>query len=451
MPKQLLRFVILGLCLTMFYGAWAADSGNDLADAPSVASNSGPQDVAVIQIDYNGDPYKNPNIPGSNKEQYRPNPDFLKEIFAGKLGGLSVADYFNTVSEGKTPFRNLSFFGPYYFNETFHCDEEDHLWSEVMKKVRHDIDFRKFSRVVIMTPLMTQKNHCSFLGAIAAARAELSCTHVSTDQGNRCINFAWVGWTKAMQGLTAEDKHRDEVEGAQHGETPEQTAKWENEEEISLKVGASSMITHELLHGFGLMHADTFQPTETTVVRPLNDKSPLEEQSDATDVMSAQGNTGIGWLDGPHLMDMGWLSDGEYAKVEQTGVYDLIPISSSQRGLKVLQIPRKKNPDSLSDPAESFWVEFRQPNTPYDIPSIYLPVSADAQKRFGAIVHFTSTKYPYGVEETVVLQFNQAEVAQGQGPDYRLQGKWKDPYSSVALEVLGQSPTDLKVRVSFEK
>jgi hypothetical protein len=458
MSTRTSMFAVFGVIFTIFgtisgavfWGAQAADSGADLADAPKVASNLGPQDVAVIQIDYNGDPYKNPNVPGSNKEQYRPAPDFLKEIFAGKLGGLSVSDYFNTVSEGKTPFRNLTFFGPYKFDQTFYCDQEDKLWSTVMKTVRHDIDFSKYSRVVIMTPLMTATNHCSFLGQIASARAELSCTNVSTDQGNRCINFAWIGWTKAMQGLTAEAKKRDEVEGAQHGISPDQIAQWEIRDTIGLKIGAATMITHELLHGFGLMHADTFPSTETSVVRPVDDTSPLEEQNDPTDVMSSLGNSGVGWLDGPHLVDMGWLSDGEYAQVTQNGVYDLIPISSAQRGLKILEIPRKKNANSTSKNDESFWIEFRQPQTEYDLPSIYLPMSETTSKHFGAIVHFTSKKYPYGVEESVILQFNQAQVATGQWPDYRLSGKWKDPYSSVTLEVLGQNPTDLKVRVSFE-
>jgi hypothetical protein len=454
MPIRTWGFTILGAVIMLFgaisYGPQAADSGNDLATAPAVAVNSGPQDVAVIQIDYNGDPYKNPVIPGSNKEQYRPDSAFLKEIFAGKLGGFSVADYFDTVSEGKTPFRNLSFFGPYYFDQTFYCDHENQLWSDVVKRARHDIDFSKFSRVLIMTPLMTQNNHCSFLGQIAAARAELTCTNVSTDQGTRCINFAWIGWTKAMQGLTAADKQRDEIEGAQHGLTPAEIAEFENEETIAYKIGAATVITHETLHGFGLMHSDTFPRTETAVVRPLNDTTPLEEQNDLTDVMASEGTTGVGWLNGPHLVDLGWLSDGEYAKVEQDGVYDLVPISSSQRALKVLEIPRKKSANSSSDPAESFWVEFRQPNTAYDFPSIYQPINSDQSKRFGAIVHFTSKKYPYGVEETVVLQFNQAQIPSGQWPDYRLQGKWKDPYSGVTLEVLGQTATDLKVRVSFE-
>jgi hypothetical protein len=57
-------FAVFGVIFTIFgavfWGAQAADTGADLADAPKVASNSGPQDVAVIQIDYNGDPYKNP-------------------------------------------------------------------------------------------------------------------------------------------------------------------------------------------------------------------------------------------------------------------------------------------------------------------------------------------------------------------------------------------------------
>jgi hypothetical protein len=454
MPIRTWGFAVLGAVIMLFgaisYSPQAADSGNDLATAPVVAVNSGPQDVAVIQIDYNGDPYKSMPIPGSNKEQYRPDPAFLKEIFAGKLGGFSVADYFDTVSEGKTPFRNLSFFGPYYFDETFYCDHENQLWSDVVKRVRHDIDFSKYSRVLIMTPLMTQTGHCSYLGQIAAARAELTCTNVSTDQGNRCINFAWIGWTKAMQGLTASEKQRLETEGAQHGLTPDQIADMETEETIEHKIGAATMMTHETLHGFGLMHADTFPHTETAVVRPLNDTTTLEEQNDSTDVMSSEGSSGIGWLDGPHLADLGWLSDGEYTRVDQGGVYDLVPISSPQRALKVLEIPRKKNVNSSSATNESFWIEFRQPNTAYDIPSIYLPMNQDDPKRFGAIVHFTSKKYPYGVEETVVLQFNQAQIPSGQWPDYRLQGKWKDPYSGVTLEVLGQTTTDLKVRVSFE-
>jgi len=454
MSTRTSMFAVFGVIFTIsgavFWGAQAADSGADLADAPKVASNSGPQDVAVIQIDYNGDPYKNPASPGSSKEDYRPDPAFLKEIYAGKLGNLSVSDYFNTVSEGKTPFRNLTFFGPYTFDETFYCDHEDKLWSEVIKKVRHDIDFSKYSRVVVMTPLMSSNGHCSFLGQIAAARAELSCTNVSTDQGGRCINFAWIGWTKAMKGLTSDRRQQIEKEGAEHNLNPQQIADWQNEESISLKIGAGTMITHELLHGFGLMHADTFVNSETSVVRPVDDSSPLEEQNDPTDVMSSLGNTGIGWLDGPHLVDMGWFSDGEYAKATQAGVYDLIPISSAQRGLKILEIPRKKSANSSSQPSESFWVEFRQPQTEYDLPSIYKPVNESQSRRFGAIVHFTSKKYPYGVEESVILQFNQAQVATGQAPDYRLVGKWKDPYSSVTLEVLGQNPTDLKIRVSFE-
>ena len=410
-----------------------------LPDAPETASNSGPQDVAVILLDYPGDPYAgNPNYPVT-KETFRPDPSFLKEIFTGTLGDVSISDFFGKASENRAPFRNVEVFGPYSLDQVIYCGDEEKLWPLGVQAASNDVNFQKFSRIVFVMPRPMVDSRCDIWGAIAAARAEMTCIDTDTGEGNRCLNFAWMGWQEQMRGLTAGDLSSLE-NMRKNGYSAAAIEEARQHSLILSKYYITKMISHELLHGFGLMHNNIYADTFNEVIPPVGTEVPRLEYGDGLPVMSS-GGTGnpVGWLTGAHLVRLGWLNDDEWRDIQTDQTVDLMPLGYGQSGVKVLRISRNGSDDYL-------WLEYRELLNSYDHVSFW-PVGDWTKRRIGVVVHETSSKLTDG--ETVLLKFNAGTPDGANNPDFRMPNLWKDPYSPVQIEILSQTPEKAQIRVSF--
>ena len=380
--------------------------------AGSNSNQSGDLDIAVVLIDY----------PGAPDASLVPSADFLNEVFVGTQGGVSVSDAFAKLSEGRVKFRNYKIFGPYHLQETIYCDQEEKLWKLGVQAVGADVNFDQFSRVVYVMPRPTANSSCDYYGMIAAARADMECTGVETLQGNRCITFAWIGWQSQMQGKDSTDHDR-----------------------TLSKYYVTKLITHEMLHGWNLMHNNTYADDFHDVIPPVNHAESRLEFGDSYPIMSSAGTgRAMGWLTGAHLVRLGWLGVDEWSDVRENGTFDIAPLAYGQKGLKVLRIPRKKAGES--DPGDYLWIEYRKNLSAYDSVTFWPPNEYDS-RHMGIVVHETSKALADG--ETVLLKFNAPAAPDFLHSDYRLPPSWQDSYTGVRLEILSQTSEKARIRVTF--
>jgi hypothetical protein len=432
---------------------WAAFSGvsvlaspispppdSTLPDAPQAGSNSGPQDVAVIILDF----------PGTPDTQLNPDPQFLHEAFYGTKGGVSVSDFFAKASENRVAFRNFKIFGPFHLTQPVYCEQEDALWKMGVQAAQGDVNFQKFSRIVFVLPKLLPSPSCDIWGALAIARAELQCIDTDTPEGSRCLNFAWIGWQAQMKGLTADDL--DWLKKMkQEGYTDAQIAQSRDEHLVLSKYFITKLFTHEMLHGWGLMHTNTYTEALKDVVPPVGQSAPRAEYGDSLSVMSSVGEGNpVSWLVGAQLARLGWLNDDEWTDVEKDGTFDVSPLSFTQSGLKVLKIPRKTSSDAERNTqgtrGDTLWVEYREILSDYDSISFWAP-NTYQRKRMGIVLHQTSDKLEDG--ETVLLNFNPGQSDSANSSVFQMPNVWRDVYSGVQLELLSQDSSKARIRVSF--
>ena len=313
----------------------------------------------------------------------------------------------------------LDFFGVYDLESTFlatNSDDGRKLLKRIIKttfaSARNDVRFKDYSRFLIVTPRPYYQPNQSYLSP--GGLSTIGCEKISTPQGPL---IASVGIVFSLPNLYKE--------GQGHGDSDQNT------------------ILHEMLHGFGLGHNNMLNPKTHFEVLPRSNKDLDLLQYGS--LIGPMGNFAAQWLPGSQLNELGWLDRSEKILVrDQDRIYRLVPLSSSQNNLKILQIPRVANPQRKT--SDFFWLEYRQILTPFDYePGLHFDLE-------GALIHYTSRKAidRSAQQDTILLSFskNPQELLEWQ-TKVALKDQWEDPYTHIKFQVLSASKQALDIRVSF--
>jgi hypothetical protein len=128
-------------------------------------------------------------------------------------------------------------------------------------------------------------------------------------------------------------------------------------------------VAHELLHGFGLAHANAYI-CDTTMVGgndPGSDYCMIEAYGDLFDIMGSP--TQASHPNGFAKKHIGWLGSDQFKKIEETEEFDLYPIHSNSSKLQVVEVPLqtpiriKSIDDQTSGIIHSLYLEFRTMET----------------------------------------------------------------------------------------
>ena len=110
----------------------------------------------------------------------------------------------------------------------------------------------------------------------------------------------------------------------------------------------AGIAAHEVGHQLGASHAG-FANCGAVV---LSTSCQVVVYGDLFDIM---GNAlDMGMMSASHLDLLGWLDNTNMQTVTNTGTFTLLPLTSTQTGIKVLKIPN-------ADPGKTLYIEYRQP------------------------------------------------------------------------------------------
>ncbi len=113
--------------------------------------------------------------------------------------------------------------------------------------------------------------------------------------------------------------------------------------------------SHELGHNLGVNHASTQTCTGGGQRVAFSTNCTRDEYGDPFDVMGYHGQR---WMDNYHLWQIGVLSGADVQTVSTTGTYQVAPLEFAAGWPRIVRIPR--------DAGNYFYLEFRQPDPPYD-------------------------------------------------------------------------------------
>ncbi|MEO8650555.1 MAG: hypothetical protein ABI539_15435, partial [Acidobacteriota bacterium] len=185
-------------------------------------------------------------------------------------------------------------------------------------------------------------------------------------------------------------------------------------------------VAHELGHSYGLLHANTWETTDGSVIGPGYNY----EYGDPFDTMGL----GAGYGPGAHfnakykrLLD--WLTDANIQTVTTSGVYRIVTVDSAvPGGIRALKI--KKNN------SKNYWVEFRQ--------------ALGGNSSNGASVRWDYATQ--GFRETQLLDMTPATAGDPFDAPLRIGQTFVDSENGITLTAIGKggtTPESLDVQVQF--
>tara|TARA_R110000868_G_scaffold304437_3_gene564984 strand:- start:4414 stop:5592 length:1179 start_codon:yes stop_codon:yes gene_type:complete len=274
-----------------------------------VTGNLGERKTAVILVTFEDmlEPTLEPDI-------------YNKAIFEAEN---SINSYIKEISYNKTSLSG-SVFGWYSLEGDSPCDYNA-LLSRVIESTDSDIDFSTFSNLIIITPQLIEPTCLYSAGAAAIGPIE-----IETDEGNHQIRVSHVIW-EGYIGLNNRI--------------------------------ASFTIAHELLHSFGIWHANSLDciPTINSENSPScvnheygNPFSILGKPSTLLHPMAFTKE----WL--------GWLHDDRIFTATKSGIYRIYPLEENSNRPVSIRIPTIRfgmnaNGQDGYTSANEIYVEFRQP------------------------------------------------------------------------------------------
>src|SRR5262249_17764485 len=116
------------------------------------------------------------------------------------------------------------------------------------------------------------------------------------------------------------------------------------------------VVAHEFGHNLGVHHASSYNCSANGKRVPISSSCTSDEYGDPFDTM---GNIAAHQMNNFHKGQYGWWGPSNLQTVMQNGTYNLSPIESSSSGLQCLRIPRGAT-------GTYFYLEFRQPMSPFD-------------------------------------------------------------------------------------
>ena len=331
------------------------------------------------------------NFPGA------PTPELTKarigELIFG-TAGRTVSNFYKEASYGAL---NLTgdVFGWYMLDREYKCGEYAQLRVAALKAADTDVDFTRYSRVVVVYP---GSDACETLG-----QGTIGCQTLVSPSERTQASYASVRFTQADDLLTT--------------------------------------VIHELGHNFGVGHARTMR-FPGTAIGPDRGLATFEEYGDLFSVMGS----GEAHFSAAQKVTLGWLRQTtDYTNIQTSGVFDLAPLQSPGAGVKALRVKRNAGDDVL-------WIEYRQPVGAFDssdnpdlramFEGATIRAQSTAEELYSDLLDFT----PASIDETRLLAF----PGYFTDPVLRPGQVWRDPFSDLTLEVLSMTPQQLRVSVRYD-
>ena len=180
--------------------------------------------------------------------------------------------------------------------------------TEAIKKADSDIYFPNYSRLIIIAPFGPD---CGGWKGMSTIGKE----YVSTADGQVTMSTSWIF----------------------------------SHEGTFIYATSTTLVGHELGHGFSLLHADGVSCGGVTLTANAPDDCQIYVYYDPYDVM---GNWAAKHFNAPHKEYVGWFDSGNLQTVTANGNFVLEPIETVSSNLKAIKIPRPNN--------NFIYVEYRQ-------------------------------------------------------------------------------------------
>ncbi|MEK6984567.1 MAG: hypothetical protein AABX33_08380 [Nanoarchaeota archaeon] len=354
-----------------------------ISKAAIVQDNLGPQSTLVI-------------VAGIGDRPPPANIETVRDLVFGEHSG-TANDYYIKNSYGKVSITGIVI-GPYNLPSSIvrpNCDENDIL-NEVIRRVDSDVDFRSFSRIILIVPSTQCDN--------AGGRGSIGKRIILTNDGEIRASVSW---------------------------------------DYSLNL---HVVGHELGHNFGLHHANT----ATCLFCASN------EQGDFFDIMGRLTMH----MNAPHKEEAGWLSSANTKIINSEndyGEYFLKPLETQQELgiIQQIKLPLRVKPQlyyipemitryfPLYDTRTNVYytLEFRQP-IDYD-------AGALSPKTYSGVFIHLSGEYPNSPQITYRTNLVNYELS---GMDYetpllQVGESFKDSANNYEISLLSANSNGAVVRI----
>lgn len=216
-------------------------------------------------------------------------------------------------------------FGWYELNSPAPCDQEE-LVGSVIKETASNIDYNGYKRLIVITP----------------QREGAPCRYPA---GNGTIGL-----------VKLEENHRASV----------MHVIWEGYINPSLRLSAITL-THELMHNFGMWHANALECGSYSLPSILR-QCKSEEYGNTFSILGGIGSFNNAFHLSAFAKEwIGWIEEEQILTALESGRYVIYPLETGDSKAKAVRVPLEKpleikNPYTGEfDEASEYYIEFRQP------------------------------------------------------------------------------------------
>ena len=330
-------------------------------------SLSGVQKVAVLLVNF-----QNTAQPSFGK-------NYVEDAFS------NVNAYYKKNSYGKISLQ-ADVYGWYKIPISSTCVYSTVL-TESIKIADKAIDFRKYSRIVVVAPF----KNCDWYGVSSPGKIL-----VLTNEGAINTSVAWIasGPFKQQTGI--------------------------------------KIIAHELGHGFGNGHAKSIDCQSVSITKTFQGCT-FNEYGDVYDVM---GQGSLGHFNAPHKEVVGWLNESSIMKVTQSGTYKINTLESSV-GIRAIKIQREPE-----DRAYNYmYLEYRQPLN-YDNNFAKKVPRTDVYD--GALIHV-------GTSSTLLVDASPVDTNDVYKSVLKLGSILIDPLTQTSIKVVSKNSNSMTFEIEIGK
>jgi len=326
-----------------------------------------------------------------------------------------IKNYFNKVSYGKTTL-NMPVYGWYTIapppsDQTCYSDlKNDPDWMQrAITAADNEIDFTNIKRFLV---IVSETDQCD--GGAASFNTEGG--HYTTQEGRKTMGFTYVALgVRWLLDPSVADKQPIYDTAVREG-------------------------THELIHTFGLMHANGLKCSNGKYLDP-----PPCTANEYSDNYSVMGGSTWG-LSVPHLLAIGWFNDSQVINVTKNGIYNISPMEINDTKPKGIKIFRQKNPAGNEYEPQYLYAEYRQPIYPDIFDTVRNPwQTTDIYN--GALLHLNVMENKARSAATLLVDPTPQDTAYNAAllPNV----PFTDPLTGVKMMVVGRSSTNLSIQVTF--
>ena len=306
------------------------------------------------------------------------------------LGGAtrSSAGFWSEASYGRASASGVVL-GPYTLPADYTCNQTEPILSAAMSAADGVVDFRNYTRIFLVTPLLS--GNCGWAGL-----GTVGCRGLSSADGSFNASVSWIIDQTTSDAL-------------------------------------AEVVAHEGGHNFGLDHASTVDYGAQTLGAPRVD-GVHDEYGDSF------SNMGSAWLFGhwaaPQKKILGWFAASNTQDVETAGTFVLVPAEINTTSLQAIRV-RRGSGNNLW-----LWIEYRQP-LGYD-------TQLRSQGYAGVVIHYEDPQLSGLSLYSELLDFtptgtpnlfDDAPLASGRS--------WSDPYTNLTLQISGANAQGVTVTVGY--